>query len=219
MLKITASLLAADFTCLGEEARRAEKAGADFLHFDIMDGYYVENMALSPYEVRALRAVSGLPFDLHFEVRDPLQVIRSFKGLKPAQMNVMYDSISDFDAVFDLIRSEGAQVGLSINPADPVEVIRPLLSKIDMLMVMAVRPGFGNQKHSPETPVRVAQVRRIMEEEKRVVSIGSDGGISLDNVGALLQAGADFLVIGTTLYRAQDMGATIRQIHKMAGRG
>jgi ribulose-phosphate 3-epimerase len=213
---ISASLFAADFARLGEEACRAENAGVDSLHFDIMDGYYIPDIALSPYDVRALRPLCSLPFDLHFYVKEPLRNIRIFSGLKPDLISVLVDTCRDFDEVFGLIRDEGARVGLTITPGDDLDIIRPLLPKIDLLMVLSVYLEPGKMKYLPTTPDRVKAVRQIMEEEGVSVLIGTDGGIDLSNAASLVKAGTDFLVIGKGLFGAKDMAAVVREIRAMA---
>jgi ribulose-phosphate 3-epimerase len=210
MRNISASLLGADFARLGEEVERAERAGADSLHFDIMDGYYVPNMALAPYHLRALRLCTRLPFITHLEVSDPIQIMKSFQGTDQDMIIVQADTCKDFRQVFKAVRDQGARIGLSLNPDDPLELARPYLAEIDLLLILAVMPGFGSQKMSPATPARIAAARRMLSEAKISLPIGVDGGVNLLTAAGLVEAGAEHLIAGTALFSAPDMPAVIR---------
>jgi ribulose-phosphate 3-epimerase len=210
MRNISASLLGADFARLGEEVERAERAGADSLHFDIMDGYYVPNMALAPYHLRALRPYTRLPFITHLEVSDPIQIMKSFQGTDQDMIIVQADTCKDFHQVFKAIRGQGAQVGLSLNPPDPLELARPYLDEIDLLLILAVMPGFGSQTMAPTTPARIAAARQMLSEAKISIPIGVDGGVNLVTAAGLVEAGAEHLIAGTALFSAPNMAAVIR---------
>lgn len=212
MVKVSASLLAADFASLGEDVKRAEKAGSDFIHIDVMDGYYVPNMALSPYEIRALKPLTNLPFHVHFEVSDPIQIMKSFTGLGIDLIIVQADTCKDFKQVFKTIRSLGAKVGLGLNPQDSIEEIRPYLKEIDLLLIMAVNPGFGNQTHGPETPSRAALAKKMLEDEGIDIPIGSDGGINPINAVKLINSGVSHLIVGTSLFQSENMALTIQKL-------
>jgi ribulose-phosphate 3-epimerase len=211
MRNISASLLGSDFARLGEEVERAERAGADSLHFDIMDGYYVQNMALAPYHLRALRPYTRLPFITHLEVSDPIQIMKSFQGTDQDMIIVQADTCKDFRQVFKAVRDQGARIGLSLNPDDPLELARPYLAEIDLLLILAVMPGFGSQKMSPATPARIATASRMLSEAKiPSLPIGVDGGVNLVTAASLVEAGAEHLIAGTALFSAPDMSAVIR---------
>jgi ribulose-phosphate 3-epimerase len=216
MINISASLLGADFARLGEEVKRAEQSGADSLHFDVMDGYYVENMALAPYHLKALRPYTSLPFITHFEVSDPIQVMKAFQGTDQDMMIVQVDTCKDFPEVFKHIRDQGAQIGVSLNPDVPLDIVRPFLPEIDLLLLLAVMPGFGNQKQNPGTPSRIAAAHEMLSQEKLSIPIGVDGGINPLNAARLVEAGAEHLIAGTALFSAEDMAGVIREIKGMA---
>ena len=216
MINISASLLGADFARLGEEAKRAEQAGADSLHFDIMDGYYVQNMALAPYHLKALRSYTSLPFITHLEVSDPIQIMKSFQGTDQDMIMVQADTCKDFAEVFKSIRSQGAKIGVSLNPDVPLDIVRPVLPEIDLLLILAVMPGFGNQKMNPLTFSRIAAAREMLAQEKISLPIGVDGGINRMTAASLVEAGGEHFIVGTALVTSEDMAGVIRAMKGLA---
>ncbi len=215
-MQLSASLLAADFACLGREVRRAELAGADSFHFDMMDGHYVPNIALSPAHLSALRPHTRLPFHAHLELANPDEVLERFEPLGADLIIVCRDTLPDPQRTFALIRSQSAKVGLSLSPDDLLENSRPCLPEIDLLLILAVYPGFGGQAPQPNTASRIVEARRLIDQMGLHIPLAVDGGVTLENASALLAAGADTLVIGTALFRTHRMRAFVDDLREAA---
>jgi ribulose-phosphate 3-epimerase len=212
MVKISASLLAADATCLQNEVRRAEQAGVDMFHIDVMDCHYVPNLALSPHHVASLAPFTSLPFELHLEVDNPDYLLESFPTMQAESVIVHADTCPQPRDTFRRIQSQHARVGLALNKQYELRDIASFLSEIDLLVIMAVDPGFGGQKLDPLTLGRVKEARQMVNSLGLKVTVAVDGGISEGNSRAIIQAGAQELIIGSTLFKAADMGAIVREL-------
>lgn len=216
MLHICASLLAADYARLGEEVQRAENAGADSFHFDMMDGHYVPNLALTPDHLKILRAYSSLPFHAHLELDNPDDVLTKFEPLKADMVVVQWNTLTDPPRTFERIRSQNAKVGLGLNPNDSLEETYRLFRDIDMLLLLGVYPGFGGQAMQPGTRERIAYANQLLDHENPKALIAVDGGVKPENAIQLAQAGADILIMGTALFQSSDMAGTIHSIREAA---
>jgi ribulose-phosphate 3-epimerase len=210
MIKISASLLAADAACLKEEVRRAQHAGVDMFHVDVMDCHYVPNLALSPHHIPSLMPFTSLPFELHLEVDNPDYLLESFPMIQAQSIIVHADTCPRPRETIRKIQSQYARVGLALNLQYEVQDVVALLPEIDLLVIMAVEPGFGGQKWDPQALRRVKDARKIIDSLGLEVTVAVDGGISPENSSAILQAGAQELIIGSTLFRATDMSAIVR---------
>jgi len=212
MVRISASLLAADFACLGEDVRRAEIAGVDAFHFDMMDGHYVPNIAFAPQHLKVLRNYTGLPFHLHLELGNPDFVLENFPELDADLILVQWDTIQDPAKTFSRIMNRGAKVGLSLNPADDISAIKPYLHLIDSLLLLSVNPGFGGQKMVSGINTRVSEAKIICDEINPGLPLAIDGGITFENAGELIKNGIDWLIIGTALFNRENMGEYVSKI-------
>jgi ribulose-phosphate 3-epimerase len=212
MTHISASLLAADYARLGEEVQRAEQAGVDSFHFDMMDGHYVPNLALTPDHLKALRPYSSLPFHAHLELDNPDDVLSRFSAL-PAELIVLqWNTLTDPARSFDRIRAKKVKAGLGLNPDDPLEEATHWFAGLDLLLLLGVFPGFGGQAMQPGTLEKIARARQLADTTGGSMLIAVDGGVKPRNAARLVEAGADILIMGTALFRSGDMGETIRSI-------
>lgn len=219
MIEISASLLAADWAALGEDARRAETAGVDSFHVDVMDGHYVPNLALTPHHVTALRRYTRLPFSIHLELGNTDESLDCFDYSPGDTVIVQYDTLTRPGETFARIRAQGAGVGLSFNPNLPLDALPALLPELDLVLILGVMPGFGGQPMDPATPARIATARALCLAAGRPVRIAVDGGVRLENAAGLACAGADVLIAGTLLFAAADMAATVRTLRERAANG
>lgn len=212
MAKISASLLAADFSNLGEDVLRAHSAGVDAFHFDMMDGHYVPNIALSPQHLTTLRQYSNLPFHLHLELGNPDYVLDHFPQLDAGVIFVQLDTLVDPIKTFASIRSRGAKAGLSFNPGDDFMAGQSCIQYLDYLLILSVHPGFGGQSMLDGTLERILTAKKIIQTEKPDIPLMVDGGVTLDNALPLLQAGVDWLIIGNDLFKQQNLDEYIQKI-------
>ncbi len=215
-MHISASLLAADLAYLGRDVRRSEQAGVDSFHFDMMDGHYVPNIALSPAHLCALRDHTRLPFHAHLELANPDEVLPRFGPRSADSIIVCRNTLSDPQRTFALIRSQGAKVGLSLDPKDELQASAQLFAELDFLVILAVFPGFGGQSMQSDTIPRLAQARQIISRMGLHLPLGVDGGVNPDNAPALMEAGADMLIIGTALFQARSIGDVVDRIRAAA---
>jgi ribulose-phosphate 3-epimerase len=212
MAQISASLLAANYACLGEEVQRAEKAGADSFHFDMMDGHYVPNLALTPDHLQVLRPYTQLPFHAHLELDNPEEVLFHFEQLNADVIVVQWNTLKHPSRVFDRIRSLNKKVGLGLSPDDSVHEASSLFKDIDQLLILGVYPGFGGQSMQSDTHQRIQAVRELIDRSGCQVTIAVDGGVNPENARSLVQAGADILIMGTALFQSNNMAETITSI-------
>jgi len=212
MVQISASLLAADYARLGEEVQRAEAAGVDSFHFDMMDGHYAKNIALAPQHLCALRPYTRLPFHVHLELSNPDEVLEHFAPLDAEAIIVMWDTLTHPQRTFANIHAQGKRAGLSLSPGDSLSAAQQFFPLIDVLLILGVQPGFGGQQIQPKTFESVAQARDSLESMGLRLPIIVDGGVKQENAPRLISAGANILIIGTALFQAPDMSAFVECI-------
>lgn len=211
---IAPSLLAADFTRLGEQAAAVEAAGADWLHLDVMDGHFVPNISFGPLVIRALRPALRVPFDVHLMIAPCDPFIPAFAEAGADHIIVHAEAGPHLHRSLQLIRSLGKRAGVAINPGTPVEAVVPVLDLVDLVLVMTVNPGFGGQGFLRDQLGKIAQVRAMIGG--RPIALEVDGGITPETAPLAIQAGAGVLVAGTAVYGAPDMAAAIRAMRGQA---
>ncbi len=218
---IAPSILSADFARLGEEVRNVLAAGADVVHFDVMDNHYVPNLTIGPLVCEALRK-HGItaPIDVHLMVKPVDRIIPDFAKAGASYITFHPEASEHIDRTLGLIRENGCKSGLVFNPATPLHHLEHVLDKVDMVLLMSVNPGFGGQSFIPSTLPKIAAVRQIIDRSGRDIRLEVDGGIKVDNIGAVAAAGADTFVAGSAIFNAKDYAATIAQMReRIAGRG
>jgi len=212
---IAPSILSADFARLGEEVRNVLAAGADVVHFDVMDNHYVPNLTIGPLVCEALRR-HGItaPIDVHLMVKPVDRIIPDFAKAGASYITFHPEASEHIDRTLGLIRESGCKSGLVFNPATPLHYLDYVLDKVDMVLLMSVNPGFGGQSFIPSTLPKIAEVRKIIDRSGRDIRLEVDGGIKVDNIGAVAAAGADTFVAGSAIFNAKDYAATIAQMRE-----
>ena len=216
MIKIAPSILAADFSKLAEEVIEVEKAGAELIHIDVMDGHFVPNITLGPVVVEALRPVTKLPLDVHLMIENPDAYIEQFAKAGADYITVHVEACRHLHRTLQFIRSTGVKSGVVLNPHTPVETILHVLDEVDLVLFMTVNPGFGGQKFIHSVLPKVEQLSTIIKERNLSIEIEIDGGVDEQTIGPCVEAGATILVAGSAIYGKEDRAEALQRI-KTAG--
>jgi len=200
-IKISPSILSADFSQLGNEIQNLEKAGADLIHIDVMDGHFVPNITIGPEVISKLRKYTSLPFDVHLMISSVDNFIKSFADAGANIITIHPEATNDLVSSIKKIKSYNKKVGVSLNPETPVDKVLPVLNSIDLVLVMSVNPGFGGQKFIKKSLEKIKILRKEIDSKKLETQIEIDGGINFENAKMAKEAGVDILVSGTTIFK------------------
>jgi ribulose-phosphate 3-epimerase len=215
--RIAPSILSADFSRLGDEVRAVERAGADLIHFDVMDNHYVPNLTVGPLVCAALKPHVKLPLDVHLMVKPVDPLVGEFAKAGASIISFHPEASEHVDRTIGLIREHGCKAGLVLNPATPISWLDHTLEKLDLVLLMSVNPGFGGQQFIRSVLPKIAEVRRRIQNSGKDIWLEIDGGVKVANIGEIAAAGADTFVAGSAIFGAKDYAATIREMRARLG--
>ncbi len=216
MIKISPSILSADFSRLGEDVQAVDRAGADYIHIDVMDGHFVPNITIGPLVVDALRKVTDKPLDVHLMIENPDLYIPDFAKAGADIITVHQEAVAHLHRTVQLIKSLGKKAGVSLNPATPVETLDVILDELDLVLIMSVNPGFGGQSFIPSALDKIRALRQRITQRGLATELEVDGGVKIDNIREVVAAGADVLVAGSAVFNTDDYAATIAALRENA---
>lgn len=212
MVKLSPSILSADFTKLGEEVMDLEKFGADMIHIDIMDGMFVPNISFGLPIVKSIRPLTKLTFDVHLMIQEPSRYVEDFAKAGADIITVHYEAEKHLDRTINYIKSFGVKAGISLNPATPVECIKHLVGLVDLVLIMSVNPGFGGQKYINYCSEKIREIKELAEKYNKDLLIEVDGGVGVENVKEVVECGANLIVAGSAVFKNGEIEKNIREI-------
>ena len=218
MGKIAPSILSANFGILEEEIRAVEKAGADLIHIDVMDGRFVPNLTFGPPVIASIRHVTRLPFDVHLMIEHPERVIGDYAAAGSDYITIHVEAERHLHRAVQRIKEKGIKAGISLNPATPLALAEEILPAIDLLLIMTVNPGFGGQDFIPGSLEKIRRARSLIDTRAPGVLLEVDGGVKVDNIGAIRDAGCDVFVAGSAIFHSSNYAVTIGAMKGILGR-
>jgi ribulose-phosphate 3-epimerase len=204
MKMLSPSILSADFSKLGEEVNLIETAGANLIHIDVMDGHFVPNITIGPAVVNSLIGKTKLPFDVHLMIENPERYIDSFININTEYITIHVEACTHIHKAIQQIKSQGVKAGISLNPATPLSTLENIIDELDLVLIMAVNPGFGGQKFIQSTIKKIEKLSEIRRNKNLSFKIEVDGGINLENIKSVMDAGCDIIVVGAAIFSAKD---------------
>ena len=217
MKKLAPSILSADFSRLGDEIKAVEEAGADYIHIDVMDGHFVPNITIGPLVVEAIKNVTKLPLDVHLMISNPDKYIKDFIKAGSNILSVHAETCPHLQRTINHIRELGIKPAVVLNPSTSLSTLEYILEEVDMVLLMTVNPGFGGQKFITSMIPKIKKVRKLIDEKHLSVELEVDGGINLDNISKVVNAGADVIVAGSAVFKSKDCKETVMQMKKKLG--
>ena len=211
MHKIAPSILSADFSRLGDEVKAIEKGGAHFIHVDVMDGHFVPNISFGATVMKSLLGKTDVPFDVHLMIEAPEKYLKDFVTENTAYITVHWEACPFIEGIVDQIHGYGIKAGISINPDTDVQVLLPILDRVDLILIMSVFPGFGGQEFIPSALEKIQTLEHIRKEKGLTFQIEVDGGITPTNIQLVLNAGADIIVAGSSIFNQKDVEQATRE--------
>ena len=215
-IKISPSILSADFSILGEEIKSLEKAGADLIHVDVMDGHFVPNITMGPPIIKMVRRFTKLPFDVHLMISPVEKYIKAFADAGSDIITIHPEATDNLKRAVTTIKSLGKKAGVSLNPKTPISVLMDVINEIDLILIMSVNPGFGGQSFMSEVLPKVKELRQMINEKKLKIDIEIDGGINFETAPLAIKAGANILVSGTTIFAGGSLKDNILKLRNCA---
>ena len=210
-IKVAPSILAADFTKLEAQIHLAEEGGADWIHIDVMDGHFVPNLTFGPLMVQTVNRITDKPLDVHLMIDNPDFFLEDFVKAGADHIIVHYEAVIHLNNIIKRIKGLGAKAGVAINPSTPIEVLSEIINDVDQVLLMSVNPGFGGQKFIESAYRRLTEVKSLIPKDKEV-HIEVDGGVAPDNASKLVDAGANVLIAGTSVFKSKDITGAVRKL-------
>ena len=212
MVKIAPSILASDFSRLGEEIKELDRVKVDFIHIDVMDGVFVPNISFGIPIIKSIRKLTNIPFDVHLMITEPSRFIEDFAKAGANIITVHYEADKHIDRTINYIKSFGVKAGVAINPGTPVSVLNDIIAEIDMVLIMSVNPGFGGQKYIKYASDKLKQVKELAISKNKNLLIQVDGGIVKENIGEVVACGANVIVAGSSVFKNDEIEKNINTL-------
>lgn len=212
MIKLSPSILSADFSKLGEQVKEIERYGADWVHIDVMDGMFVPNISFGMPIIKSIRKLTDLTFDVHLMIEEPGRYIKDFVDAGADMITIHYEADRHIDRTISYIKSFGIKAGIALNPGTPVSMIENLIEKVDMVLIMSVNPGFGGQKYIEYCGRKIEEVKALKDKYNKEMYIQVDGGIDITNIDKVIKAGANSIVAGSAVFKNNEIEKNIEAL-------